>query len=165
MRPDLRVHAVPEHDEGVVVEEVRHRVLIVFEVLLVRRPDIPVDVLQLHEEQRQAVDEAHDVGPPAVEVAPHPEFPDAEEVVLLRFGKVEDPEALPHPIALHVTERDLHAVADEVVLLAVRRGHRQCGRCCDDLPDGVVVGLAGEAGVQFDKFLPEMPRQDDFAVG
>ncbi len=164
-RSDLCVCAVCEHDEGVVVEEVRDRVFVVLEVLFVGRPDTPVDVLQFHEEQGEAVDESHDVGPPAVEVAPDPELPDAEEVVLLRIREVKDPEAPAHQFALLVPETDLHAVAEEVVLLAVRRGHRLRGGCSDDLAHGVVVGFAGEAGVQLDQSLPEVAGQDDLAVG
>jgi hypothetical protein len=61
-------------------------------------------------------------------------------------------------------ERDLHAVADEIVLLAVRRYHRLHRRCHDDLPHGVVIGLARQPRVQLDQFAPEIARQDDLAV-
>ena len=40
-RADLRLHAVAEHDDGVVVEQVRDGVLVVREVLLVGRREIP----------------------------------------------------------------------------------------------------------------------------
>ena len=44
-RADLRLDAVGQHDDGVVVEEVRDGVLVVGEVLLVGGADVLVDVL------------------------------------------------------------------------------------------------------------------------
>ena len=67
--------------------------------------------LQLHEQQRQAVDEPDDVGPAAVEIAAHPQLPHAEEMVVLGVIEIEHPQALSHPLALVVAEGDLHAVA------------------------------------------------------
>ena len=41
-RAQLRIHAVGEHDNGIVVEQMRDGVLVVLEVFLVGRPDVLV---------------------------------------------------------------------------------------------------------------------------
>ena len=116
---DLRLFAVAEHHYCVVVEEIGDGGLVIREVLLESGFEIAVDVLALDEQQGQAVDEAHDVGSPAVEIAAHPQLAHAEEVVILRRLEVEDSQPRPHPLALVVAEGDLHTVAQQVVLLAV----------------------------------------------
>ena len=140
--------AVAKHDDGVVVEDVGDGVAVVRVVAVVRGFEVPVDVFAFDEEERQAVDEADDVCPPAVEVAFYPQFAHAEEVVVFRCFKIEDLEAFPHLLAFGIAECDRYAVADEVVLFAVGGDDAlRCSRGCD-LPDRVVVGVFGQAGVQ-----------------
>ncbi|OPY86292.1 MAG: hypothetical protein A4E72_01712 [Syntrophus sp. PtaU1.Bin208] len=90
-RADLRVDAVAQDDGRVEVKEVSHGVQVVLVIVFVGDAEVPVDVLQFHEKQRQAVDKPHDVGPPAVKVAPHPELPHAEKRIVLRLAEVEGP--------------------------------------------------------------------------
>ena len=68
--PGLR--AVAEQDHGVVVEQVRNGVPVVGVVLLKRGLKIAVDILALDKQQRQSVHKADNIGPPAIQVAPHP---------------------------------------------------------------------------------------------
>ena len=91
MRADLRLLAVAEHYHRVMVEDVGDGVAVVRVVLLKGGLEVPVDVLALDEEQRQAVDEADDVGPAAVEVPFDPQLAHAQEVIVLRCLEVEDP--------------------------------------------------------------------------
>ena len=93
IEPILASTPLASIDDGVVVEQVRDGVLVVGEVLLVGGADVLVDVLQLHEQQRQAVDEADDVRAAAVEVAPHPQLAHAEEMVVLRSRRSRTPAA------------------------------------------------------------------------
>lgn len=111
--------AVAKHDDGVVVEDVGDGVAIVRVVAVVRGFEVPVDVFAFDEEEGQAVDKADDVCAPSVEVALYPQFAHAEEVVVFRYVKIEDAEALPLPLAVGVVECDGYAVADEIVLFAV----------------------------------------------
>ena len=136
---ELGIHAVGQHDKGVVMKQVRNGVLVILEVLLVGRPDVLADILQLHEQQRQPVDEPHDVGPPAVQIAPHPQLPHAEKMVVRRLCEIEHPQPLPHALALAVAERDLHAVLDQLVLFPVCRRQRLGGNRRHDLPDRIVI--------------------------
>ena len=122
-------------------------VFVIREVLLKSGLEIAVDVLALDEQQGQAVDEAHDVGSPTVEVAAHPQFAHAEEVVVLRRLEVKDLQPLPHPLALVVVEGDQHAVAQQVVLLAVGgdEGLRSGGG--GNLLHGVVISGVRQARI------------------
>ena len=156
--------AVAKHDDGVVVEDVRDGVAVVRVVVVVRGFEVPVDVFAFDEEEGQAVDKADDVCPSAVEVAFYPQFAHAEEVVVFRCVKIEDAEAFPHPLAVGVVKCDGYAVADEIVLFAVGGDDalRSGGGC--DLPDGVVVGVFGQAGVQRSQGGEQMAREYDFAI-
>ncbi len=127
-RTDLRLLAVAEHHNRVVVKQVRNGVAVIGEVLLESGLEILVDVLALDEQQRQAVDEADDVRPPPVQIATHPQLAHAEKIIVLRRIEIKHPQPLPHPLALVVAEGDLHAVAHLRVLLAVGRDQ---GLRCD----------------------------------
>lgn len=144
---EFRFFAVAKHDDGVVVEDVGDGVAVVRVVAVVRGFQVPVDVFAFDEEKGQTVDKADDVCPSAVEVALYPQFAYAEEVVVFGGVKIEDAEAFPHPLAIGVVECDGYAVADEIVLFAVGGDGalRSGGRC--DLPDRVVVGVLGQAGI------------------
>ena len=122
-------------------------VFVIREVLFKSGLEIAVDVLALDEQQGQAIDEAHDVGPPTVEVAAHPQLAHAEEVVVLRFLEVKDLQPLPHPLALVVVEGDQHTVAQQVVLLAVGgdEGLRSGGG--GNLLHGVVISGVRQARI------------------
>jgi hypothetical protein len=52
-----------------------------------------VDVLELHEEKRQAVDETNYVRPFATQVALDPKLAHAQKVIGLRILEVEDPQS------------------------------------------------------------------------
>ena len=163
-RADLRALAVREHHDRVVVEEVRDRVAVVAVVLLERDPQIPVDVLALDEEQRQPVDEADQIGPPAVEVTADRQFADREEVVVLRGLEVENPETAFRRFPACVGEGHRDAVAEEVVLLAVGGDDGLRGVGGDELAHGIVVGGPRESGVQRRERRPERAGQHHLAV-
>ena len=86
-------------------------------------------------------------------------------MVVGRFIEIEDPEAFPHPPALVVAERDLHAVAHQRVLLPVGGGDalRSVGR--GDLPHRVLVGCIGAARVQGGELRAQRARQYHLAIG
>ena len=121
-RADPGLHTIGQHHQPVVVEQVRDRVLVVEEVLLVSGANILADVLQLHEQQRQAVDKADDVRPAAVQITAHPQLAHAEEIIVFRAIEIEHPQPLAHPLALGGAEGDLHPVPDQPVLVAVGGG-------------------------------------------
>ncbi len=67
-------------------EEVRDRVPVVAEVVVVGVLQVLVRRLQLDEDQRDAVDEPDQIGAPVVEVGVDPELGDEQEVVVLRVA-------------------------------------------------------------------------------
>ena len=87
---DLRVDAVGENHEGVEVEDLRHDLAVVAEVVAVCDDDVLRDVLQLHEDERHAVHEPYDVrAAAAAKRAAQPELADAQEVVVVGIVEVE----------------------------------------------------------------------------
>ncbi len=163
-RPDLRLLAVAEHDNGVVVEQVGNGIAIVGIILLERRLQIPVDVLALDEQQRQAIDEADDIRPPPVQISAHPQLTHAEEMVVLRLLEIEYPQALAHPLTVGIAEPDLHPILDQVVFLPVRRQQGLGSHACRNLTHGIVIGFIGKLGIEFDQLLPQWSRQHNLAV-
>ncbi len=99
-RTEFGIDPVGQHDQRVVMEQVRDGVLVVHKVLLVGGTDILADVLQLHEQQRQAVDKTDDVRPATVQIAAHPQLPHAEEIVVLRVIRSRSPAAARAPALL-----------------------------------------------------------------
>ena len=159
------VTSVDEHHYRIVVEEMGNGVVVVRVVPLEGGLQIPVDVLALDEQQRQAVHEAEVVGPAPVEAAAYPELAHAEEVVVGGLVEVEDPESLVHQLALVVAESDSHAVPHQRVLLPVGGSNPLQGGGLDNLSYRVVVGGIGETRVQVYKFLAKGARQYNFVVG
>ena len=79
---DFGLAAVRQDDEGVVPEQLRDRLLVVLQVVLVGVFEPSVALLEFDEDQRQAVDEADQIAASLVDVARHPELRSQEEVVV-----------------------------------------------------------------------------------
>ena len=142
-RADLSLFTVAQHHDSVVVEKVWDRVLVVGEVFLKSRFEILVDIFAFNEQKRQAVDKSHDVRPPAIEIASHPQLAYTEKVVVDRLGEVEHPQPLSYPLALVVAKGNLYTVTDQVVLFAIGSRDGLRGNRSSDLPHSVVIGLIG----------------------
>ena len=89
-RSDFGVDAIRQNRQCIVMEEMLHGVAVVAQVLVVGPLQILVDVLALHENQRNAVDKADQVRPAPVDVAAYPELAHRHEVVFFRMVEVED---------------------------------------------------------------------------
>ena len=114
-----RLQAVAEHDEGIVVEQLRDGVEIVAVVHVEGIHHFHIVVFQLHEKQGDAVDEAHDVGTAAIEVAMHPQLTHAEELVLIGRIEVDDLGAHLFGLAGGFYARHGHTVPEILILLLV----------------------------------------------
>ena len=75
--------------------------------------------LELDEDQRQAVDEADQVGAALVHVAGDPELRGQQEVVVGRVLPVDDAHQLGPFVVVSARQRDLDAVLEQVVDLVV----------------------------------------------
>ena len=141
------------------MKDVGDGVLVVGKILVVCAADVAVDVLQLHEQERDAVDETDQVRAAAVERPLDPQLADREEVVVLGVPEVEDAQGTGLHATARVPIRDLYAVAQEIVLLLVGL-QRGLGRArLDDGADGVVDGFAGQAGVERIERRSEVARE------
>ena len=94
-----------------------------------------------------------------VQASLDPEFTNTEEVVVVVIVEVDDAEMSLGRFALEVVEGGVHAVADEVVLLAVDRDETLRGGDDRQLPDGVLVSGVGQSGIQAFELLPEDANQ------
>ena len=118
--PDLGLRAVGQDQEPVRDEEVRDGVAVVAQVVVVRMLQVAVRCLQLDEHQRDAVDEADQVGTAVVQVGVNPELRDEEEVVVLGVLPVDDREPLRQRCPVRLANGDLDAVPQQRVDLLVR---------------------------------------------
>ena len=146
------------------MKDVGDGVLVVGEVLVVGTADVAVDVLQLHEQEGDAVDETDQVGAASVERPLDPQLAHREEVIVLRIVEVEHAQGTRLHAAPRVPICDLHAVAQEVVLLLVGL-QRGLGRAhLDDGADGVVDRFARQARVERTERLAEVAREHGFLL-
>ena len=118
-RSDLCRRPVAENNHPVVLEHVRDRVLVVGEVPFIRAPQIAMNVLQLHEEERQAVDEADNVRPSTVERPLIQSSRTQRKWFASGFSKSKTRNRASFQRSLFIPVRHEHAVAHEVVFLAI----------------------------------------------
>ena len=161
---DLGLHAVGEHKESVVIEELRDRVQIVRVVVGIGVLHVHRGVFELHEQQRQAVDKADDIRPAAVEVAVDLHLLHREEVVFRRVLKVDEGGAPCLAFPVRAADGDGDAVAQEEVFLLVdlqkRRGGEPLLQRSDSLAD-----LGGrDPGVELLQRCAEIPFQQDLFI-
>ena len=146
--PHLGLRAVGEDDEAVRGEQVRDGVAVVAEVVVVGVLQVAVRRLQLDEHERDAVDEADQVGAPVVQVGVNPELRDEQEVVVLRVLPVDDGELLRQRRPIRLTDGHLDTVAHQRVDLLVRAGVVHGRARLRDLGDRLLDRLAGHAGIE-----------------
>src|SRR5208337_451336 len=63
---------VAEHNEGIVLEEVRDRVLVVRQIFVIGALKIAIGCFKLYEDERNAIDEPNHIGAAAIERALNP---------------------------------------------------------------------------------------------
>ncbi len=122
------------------MEDVGHGLLVVGQIFVIGTADVAVDVLQLHEQQRDAVDETDDVGAAEIQRPLDPELAHDEKVVVLCVIEIENTQRPGFHTPARVPVRHLHAVAEEVILFEVGLQRRLRRAHLDDFTDRVVVG-------------------------
>ena len=110
---------VRQDDEGVRSEDLGDRGAVVGEIAVVGVRHRLVARLQFDEQQRQAVDEADEVGALGVELAREPDLAGEEEVVCFRVVPVDDADDFRLAFAVWPADLDLGAVAQEVMDLGI----------------------------------------------
>lgn len=158
------LHPVGEDQKGVVSEKVRDRVQIVRIVVGVGVLHVHRGVFELHEQQRQAVDKADDIRPPAIEVAVNLHFLHREEAVFRRVLKVDHHGAALLRAPVRAANGDGDAVAQEEVFLLVDLQERRGGEPLLQRPDGLADLGGCDPGVEFLQRSAEIPFQQDLFV-
>ena len=91
---DFALRTIGEDDGGVVPEELRNRIFVIAEVVLVGVLYRPMRCLQFDEHQRDAIDEPQQVCPLSAIVPGNPKLRSKEEVVVYRLLPVDEPNDL-----------------------------------------------------------------------
>ena len=163
--PDARLQPV-RHDERRIEDEQRRDLRLVGLKLLEGRPDrgILVDgVLQLHDGQRQPVDEQHDIEPALVSVLDHGELVDREPVVRVRFVEVQHANLSAANPAVRVDVLHGDAGDDHPMEVAVPGLQRHTGRAGQSA-QGVIECVGGQVGIETGECGPQALAQHDRTV-
>ena len=158
------LHAIGQNDEGIVVKKMGNGFLVVGEVFLIGRLHITMNIFQFHKQQRNAVDESNNVRSPAIQITLHLQFPDAEEMVVLRLIEIKDIQALFPGLSIRVAVKNLHAVPKEIIFLLIGGEGALAGAGFPELPDGVIIRLFGEIGIECLQLPAEIAYKDSFPV-
>ena len=145
--------AVAHHQEGVVVEGVSDAVLgeVVGKVVVEPGADVPIDRLQLDEDQRQAVDETHQVRAPVVVRHAHAldlQLAHGQEAVVRDVAEVDHLRVRVARLAGGIAPLHRHPAADEAVELAVVLDERAGEIDARQLLDGLLPGRLRDVRVQ-----------------
>ena len=81
--------------------------------------NIHIVIFQLHEQQGDAVDKAHDIRPAAVEFAVDFQFLDGQKVVVQRVIKVKYPNTPDFLLSIGLLDRNRDAIPEIAVLLLI----------------------------------------------
>ena len=167
--------AVADDKEGVVVKCVIDARLaeVVGQVIIEAGPHVQIDGLQFHEDQRQAVDVADEVGAAVVmgdAEALNLELPDGEEPVVGRAVRaitvleIYDLGAGVFSLAAGISPLDGDTVTDEVVILAVVLDERAGEVHPGQFLNGLFARGFGEVRVEALQGGAEVAGEDDFAL-
>ena len=118
-RADLRFQSIGEDQESVVVKQVRYRIQIVGVVICIGILNIYVGIFQFNEQQRNAIDKAHNVCAAAVEISMNFQFPNGQEVVLIRVQEVNYLRTLFLGSASRTFDGERNSVPDQAILCLV----------------------------------------------
>ena len=130
--------------------------------------DVPVDRLQLDEDQRQAVDEADQIGAPVVVRHAHAldlQLAHGEEAVAAGVAEVDHLRARVPRLAGCVAPLDRHAAADEAVELAVVLEQRAGEVDARELLDGLLARRLRQVRVEPRQRRAQVAHQHHLALG
>ena len=163
-RAHLGLQSVGEDQEGVVVEQVGDGVQIVGVVVGVGVLHVHPGGLQLHKQQRNAVDKAHNIRPAAVQIPVDFQFPDGEEVVVVWVLEVDNGSVFFLCFAAGLLHGDGDAVPNQEIFFLVDLQQGGGGQAALHEPLGLFDLSGGEPRIQAQQSLPKIPGQQDFLV-
>ena len=139
--------AIGEDDKGVEMEEMGDCILVVGQIFGIGAAQILVGAFELAEQQRQPIDEAHNVGSPPMGIPTDPKLPNTEKIVILRRLKIEHAQMF-HLLLAILAELHLHPVTDQGVFLLIDPDEGLGAEDLGDLLLGYFVGLVWQTGIE-----------------
>ena len=160
----LGLHAVGEDEKGVVVEQVRNGILIVGVIVGIGILHVHCVLFQLYEQQRDAVDKAHDIRAAAIQIAVDLQLLDGEEVVVVRILKINDSGALFFRFAAGLFDGDRDTVAEQEILFLVDLQQGGGGQTMLQFALGLIDLCGGDPRIQAQQSLPKIPGQQNLFI-
>ena len=163
-RAHLGFYAVGKDEESVVVEQMRNGIQIVGIVVGIGVLHIHRGLFQLHKQQGNAVDKAHDVGAAVVEIAADFQLLDGQKMIAFRVLKVNQCRPLFLCFPTGALYRNGNPVPDEIVFFLVDLHEGGCGKAALQLAHGLLCLACREPRIQPRERLLHIPGQQDFMI-
>ena len=163
-RAHLGFYAVGKDEESVVVEQMRDGIQIVGVVVGIGVLHIHRGLFQLHKQQRNAIDKAHDVGAAVVEIAADFQLLDGQKMIAFRVLKVNQRRTLFLGFPTGTLYRDGNPVPDEIVFFLVDLHEGSRGKVALQLAHGLLYLACREPRIQPRERLLHIPGQQDFMI-
>ena len=160
-RAYLALDTIADDDTRIVPKNLRYRVTIVAEIVVVRIVDALGRDLELDEEERDAIDEADDIRSSFVEVAEYGHLRHDQEVIIRRGVPVDDPHRPHIGSAIIIRDGDLHAIAEQGVDFTIRIDEAAGGAIRSDRVDRTVESVCRQVGIEADECGAETVGEDD----
>ena len=155
---------VGEDQKGVVIKQVWNGVQVVGIVVCVSIPHIYGVLFQLHKQQRQAIDKAHNIRPAAVQVSVDFQLLNGKEVVVPRILKVNHHSVLRFRPATGLFHRNGNSVPNQEVFFLIDLQQRGSGQ----VPLHDFLGFfhlpRGNPRIQPQQSLPKIPGQQNLFI-
>ena len=163
-RAHLGFQSIGQHKEGIVIEQLRNGIEIISVIVYVGVLHIHGRLFQLDEQQRNAIDKAHDVRSAAVQLRVDFHFFYGEEMIVFRVFEVDHRRASDFGAAIRPLDRHRDAIPQQKILFLIDL-HQGCGgNVCREFLLHLVQLVRGEPRVQAQKRLPKIPGQQHFPI-
>ena len=163
-RTHLGFQSIGQHEKGIIVEQLRNSIEVIPIIVYVGVLHIHGGLFQLDEQQRNAIDKAHNVCPAAVQLRVDLHLFYGEEMIVFRVFEVDHRRASDFGAAIRPLDRHRDAIPQQKILFLVDL-HQGCGgNVCREFLLHLVQLVRGEPRVQAQKRLPKIPGQQHFPI-
>ena len=163
-RAHLGFQSIGQHKKGIVIEQLRNGIEVIPIVVYVGVLHIHGGLFQLDEQQRNAIDKAHNVRSAAVQLRVDLHLFYGKEVVVFRVFEVDHRRASDFGAAIRPLDRHRDAIPQQKILFLVDL-HQGCGgNVRREFLLHLVQLVRGEPRVQAQKRLPKIPGQQHFPI-
>ena len=163
-RAHLGFQSIGQHKKGIIVEQLRNGIKVIPIIVYVGVLHIHGGLFQLDEQQRNAIDKAHNVCPAAVQLRVDLHLFYGEEMIVFRVFEVDHRRASDFGAAIRPLDRHRDAIPQQKILFLIDL-HQGCGgNVRREFLLHLVQLVRGEPRVQPQKRLPKIPGQQHFPI-